>query len=145
MVSDRILAQSREVAKDKFPDGGPFRYHQCHLMLHWARKRVLPTQIVDRSMTYLAQSLAISSAGGNPDIGAFSGVMTTVRNACGLMSEGFREVCLDVKVGVQMTLVEATSHDQAFAAKAAKDLDLWTSALQLLFDTDVVPEAEMET
>ena len=49
----------------------------------------LPAQIADRSMTYLAQSLAVSSAGGNPDIGAFSGVMTTLRKACGLMSEGF--------------------------------------------------------
>ena len=60
------------------------------------------------------------------------------------MSEGFREACLDVEVVVQMTLVEATAHNRAFAAKAAKDLDLWTSALQLLFDTDAVPEAEME-
>ena len=105
----------------------------------------LPTQIADRSMTYLAQSLAVSSARGNPNIGAFSGVMTALRKACGLMSEGFREACLDVEVVVQMMLVEATSHDGAFAAKAAKDLDLWTSALQLLFDTDAVLEAEMET
>ena len=29
----------------------------------------LPTQIADRSMTYLAQSLAVSGAGGNPNIG----------------------------------------------------------------------------
>ena len=105
----------------------------------------LPAQIADRSMTYLAQSLAVSSAGGNPDIGAFSGVMTTLRKACGLMSEGFWEACLDVEVVVQTTQAEATSHNQAFAAKATKDLDLWTSALQLLFDTDAVPEAEMET
>ena len=41
-------------------------------------------------------------------------------------------------------LAEATAHDQAFPAKAAKDLDLWTSALQPLFDTDTVTEAEME-
>ena len=105
----------------------------------------LPAQIANRSMTYLVQSLAISSAGGNPNIGAFSSVMTTLRKACGLMLEGFREVCLDVKVVVQMMLAEATSHDQAFAAKAAQDLDLWTSALQPLFDTDAVSEAEMET
>ena len=105
----------------------------------------LPAQIADRSMTYLAQSLAVSSARGNPDIGAFSGVMTTLRKACGLMSEGFWEACLDVEVVVQMTLAKATSHNQAFAAKAAKDLDLWTSALQPLFDTNAVPEAEMET
>ena len=95
-------------------------------------------------MTYLAQSLAVSSAGGNPDIGAFSGVMTALRKACGLMSEGFQEACLDVEVVVQTTLVEAMAHDWAFAAKAAKDLDLWTSALQPLFNTDAVPEAEME-
>ena len=44
-----------------------------------------------------------------------------------------------------MTLVEATSQDRAFAAKAAKDLDLWTSALLPLFNTDAVPEAKMET
>ena len=96
-------------------------------------------------MTYLAQSLAVSGAGGNPDIGAFSGVMTALRKACGLMSEGFQEACLDVEVVVQTMLAEATAHNRAFATKAAKDLDLWTSALQPLFDTDAVPEAEMET
>ena len=105
----------------------------------------LPAHIADRSMTYLAQSLAISSAGGNPDVGAFSGVMTALRKACGLMLEGFQEACLDVEVVVQTMLVEATAHNWAFAAKAAEDLDLWTSALQPLFDTDAVPEAEMET
>ena len=46
-------------------------------------------QIADRSMTYLAQSLAVSSARGNPDIGAFFSVMTALRKACGLMSKGF--------------------------------------------------------
>ena len=71
--------------------------------------------------------------------------MTALRKACGLMSEGFQEVCLDVKVVVQTTLAKAMAHDRAFAAKAAKDVDLWTSALQPLFDTDAVPEAEMET
>ena len=105
----------------------------------------LPTHIADRSMTYLAQSLAVSGTGGNPNIGAFSGVMTALRKACGLMSEGFQEACLDVEVVVQTMLVEATAHDRAFATKAAKDLDLWTSALQPLFDTDAVLEAEMET
>ena len=104
----------------------------------------LPTQIADRSMTYLAQSLDISSAGGNPDIGAFSSVMTALRKACGFMSEGFQEACLDVEVVVQTTLAEDTAHDQTFAAKATKDLDLWISALQPLFDTDAVMEAEME-
>ena len=59
------------------------------------------------------------------------------------MLEGFQEVCLDVEVVVQTMLAEAMSHDWAFTAKAAKDLDLWTSALQPLFDTDAVPEAEM--
>ena len=105
----------------------------------------LPTQIADRSMTYLAQSLAVSSARGNPDIGAFSSVMTALRKACGLMLEGFQKVCLDVEVVVQTMLVEAMSHDRAFAAKAAKDLDLWTSALHPLFNADAVPEVEMET
>ena len=98
----------------------PARYHWCHLMLHQARTAGLPAQIADRSMTYLAQSLAVSSAGGNPDIGAFSGVMTALRKACGLISEGFQEACLDVEVVVQTTLAEATSHDRAFAAKATK-------------------------
>ena len=104
----------------------------------------VPSQIANSSMSYLAQSLAVSSARGNPDIGAFSGVMTALRKACGLMSEGFREACLDVEVMVQTTLVEATAHNRAFVAKAAKDLDLWTSALQPLFDADAVPEAKME-
>ena len=98
----------------------------------------LPAQIADRSMTYLAQSLAVSSTGGNPNVGAFSSVMTTLRKACGLMLEGFQEACLDVEVVVQKTLAEAMAHDRAFATKATKDLDLWTSALQPLFDTDAV-------
>ena len=51
----------------------------------------LLAHIANRSMTYLAQSLAVSGTGGNPDIGAFSGVMTALRKACGLMSEGFQE------------------------------------------------------
>ena len=96
-------------------------------------------------MTYLAQSLAISGAGANPNIGAFSGVMTALRKACGLMLEGFQEACLDVELVVQTMLAEAMAHDWAFATKAAKDLDLWTSALQPLFDTNAVPEAKMET
>ena len=104
----------------------------------------VPAQIANRSMSYLAQSLAVSSARGNPDIGAFSGVMTTLRKACGLMSEGFWEACLDVEVVVQMMLAEATAHDRAFATKATKDLYLWTSALQPLFNTDAVMEAKME-
>ena len=105
----------------------------------------IPTHITDRSMTYLAQSLAVSSAGSTPDIGAFSGVMTALRKACGLMSEGFQEACLEVELVVQTTLAEAMVHDWTFAAKAAEDLDLLTSALQPLFDTNSIPEAEMET
>ena len=84
-------------------------------------------------MTYLAQSLTVSGTGGNPNIGAFSGVMTALRKACGLMLEGFQEACLDVEVVVQTMLAEATAHNWAFAAKAAKDLDLWASALQPFF------------
>ena len=105
----------------------------------------IPNHITDRSMTYLAQSLAVSSASGTPDIGAFSGVMTALRKACGLMLEGFQEACLEVELVVQTTLVEAMAHDWTFATKAAEDLDLWTSALQPLFDTNSIPEAEMET
>ena len=48
------------------------------------------------------------------------------------------------KHGGQTTLAEAMAHDWAFAARATKDLDLWTSALQLLFDTDTVTEAKTE-
>ena len=95
--------------------------------------------------TYLAQSLAVAHAGGNPDAGSFSGIMISLRKACGLMSEGFWQACQDVEVVVQKTLAEAMAHDQAFTAKAAKELDLWTSALQLLFDTNEVMEADMET
>ena len=39
----------------------------------------LQAQIANRSMTYLAQSLAMSSAGGNPDEGAFSGIIDVRR------------------------------------------------------------------
>ena len=81
-----------------------------------------------RMQTYLAHSLAVAHAWGNPDAGAFSGIMTSLRKACILMSEGFRQVCLDVEVVVQQTLAEATAHDWEFTAKAAKDLDLWTPA-----------------
>ena len=85
--------------------------------------------ILERSMAELVQSLAVTQAGSNPNAGAFSGVMTGLRQACGIMMEGFREACLGVEVVVQKTLLEATAHDRAFAAKAAQDLDLWTSAL----------------
>ena len=105
----------------------------------------LQAQVADRSMTYLAQSRAVTQARGNPHAGSFSSVMTGLRKACGLMSEGFRQACLDVEVVVQKTIEEATAHDRAFTAKAAKDLDLWTSALQQLFNTDEVTEADMET
>ena len=97
--------------------------------------------IVERSMTELAQSLAVTQAGGNPNAGAFSGVMTRLRQPCVIMMEGFWEACLGIEVVVQKALLEVTAHDRAFTAK---DLDLWTSALQPLFDNDDVSEANME-
>ena len=100
--------------------------------------------IVERSMTELAQSLAITQAGGNPNAIAFSGVMTGLRQACGIMMEGFQEACLGIEVVVQKPLLEMTAHDWAFTAKAAQDLDLWTSALQPLFDNNDVSEADVE-
>ena len=100
--------------------------------------------ILERSMAELAQSLAVTQAGGNPNAGAFSSVMTRLRQACGIMMEGFREACLGNEVVVQKTLLEVTAHDWAFTAKAAQDLDLWTSALQPLFDTNDILEADME-
>ena len=96
-------------------------------------------------MANLAQSLSIIQAGGNPHTGSFSGVMAGLREACVLMMEGFQQAYLDVKVVVQKMIEEATVHDRAFTTKAAKDLDLWTSALQPIFDTDGVTEADMET
>ena len=96
-------------------------------------------------MADLAQSLAVTQARGNPNTGSFSGVMTRLRKPCGLMTEGFRQACLDVEVVVQKIIEEVTAHDRAFTAKVAKDLDLLTSALQPLFDTDEVLEADMET
>ena len=95
-------------------------------------------------MTELAQSLAVTQAGANPNAGAFSGVMTGLRQACGIMMEDFREACLGVEVVVQKALLEVTAHDWAFTAKAAQDLDLWTSAFQPIFDNDDVSEADME-
>ena len=100
--------------------------------------------VADTLMADLAQSLAVTQARGNPNARAFSGMMTGLRQACGLMMEGFQEACLGVEVVVQKTLQEATAHDQAFTAKAARDLDLWTSALQPLFDTGNISEADME-
>ena len=104
----------------------------------------LSALVADRSMAKLAQSLAVTQARGNPNTGAFSGIMTGLRQACGIMMEGFWEACLGIEVVVQKTLQEATAHDRAFTAKATQDLDLWTSALQPLFDTDDVSEADME-
>ena len=99
--------------------------------------------IVNRSMTKLAQSLAVTQAGGNPNAGAFSSVMTGLRQACGIMMEGFWEACLGIEVVVQKALLEATAHDRAFTAKATQDMDSWTSALQPLFDNDDISEADM--
>ena len=100
--------------------------------------------VADRAMAKLAQSLAVSQARGNPNAGAFSGIMTGLQQACGIMMEGFQEACLGIEVVVQRTLLEATAHDWAFTAKAAQGLDLWTSALQPLFDNDDISEADME-
>ena len=80
--------------------------------------------VADRWMADLVQSLAVTQAGGNPQARAFSGVMTGLRQACGLMTQGFQEACLGVEVVVQKMLLEATANDRAFTAKAAKDLDL---------------------
>ena len=95
-------------------------------------------------MAELAQSLVVTQARGNPNTGAFCSIMTRLRQACGIMMEGFQEVCLCIEVVVQKTLQEATAHDWVFTAKATQDLDLWTSALQPLFDTNIVSEANME-
>ena len=102
-------------------------------------------QVTDRLIADLAQSLAVAQARGDPHTGSFSGIITGLRKACRLMTEGFRQVYLDVEVVVQKTIEEVTAHDWAFTAKAAQDLDLWTSALQPLFDTDEILEADMET
>ena len=104
----------------------------------------LSALIVERSMTELAQSLAITQARGNPNAVAFSSVMTRLRQACGIMMEGFWEACLGIEVVVQKALLEVTAHDWAFTEKAAQDLDLWTSVLQPLFDNDDISEADME-
>ena len=96
----------------------------------------LPAQVTDRLMADLVQSLAVNQARGNPHNRSFYAVMTGLRQACGSMTEGFEQVCLDVEVIVQKTTEEATAHDRAFTAKAAKDLDLWILALQPLFDND---------
>ena len=100
--------------------------------------------VADQAMADLAQTLAISQAGGNPQAGAFSSVMTGLQEACGLMFQGFQEAWYGIEVVVQKTLLEATAQDRAFTAKAAKDLDLLTSALQPLFDIDNISEADME-
>ena len=84
--------------------------------------------IVERSMTKMAWSLAVTQARGNPNVGAFSGVMTGLRKACGIMMEGFWEACLGIEVVVQKALLEVTAHDRAFTTKATQDLDLWTSS-----------------
>ena len=104
----------------------------------------LQAQVVDRSMADLAQSLAVTLAGGNPHTGSFSGVMARLKEACGLMTDGFQQACLDVEVVVWKMIEDATAHNRAFTTKAAQDLDLWTSALQPIFDTDRVTDADME-
>ena len=101
--------------------------------------------MADRSMADFAQSLATTQAGGNPHTGSFSGVMARLKEACGLMMEGFQQACVDIEVVVRKTIEDASAHDWAFSAKAAQDLDLWTSALRPIFDTDGVTEADMET
>ena len=95
----------------------------------------LQAQVVDRLLADLAQSLAVTQAGGKPNTESFSRVMTRLREACRLITEGFQPACLDVEIVVQKTRQEATAHNWAFTAKAAQDLDLWTSALQPLFNT----------
>ena len=52
-------------------------------------KVVFQAQVADRSMADLTQSLAVTQARGTPHTGSFSSVMTGLRKACGLMTEGF--------------------------------------------------------
>ena len=48
----------------------------------------LSALVAERSMAKLAQSLAVTQAGGNPNARAFSSIMTGLRQACGIMMEG---------------------------------------------------------
>ena len=84
----------------------------------------LQAWIGDRSLADLAQSLAVTKAGGNPYAGTFSGVMKGLKEACRLMTAGFQQACLDVEEIVQKTLEEAMEQNWVFIATAAQDLDL---------------------
>ena len=103
----------------------------------------LKAQVADRSMAGLAQSLVIAQAGGDPYTGSFSGLMAGLKEAFRLMTEGFQQACLDVEVVVRKTVEDVTAHNRALTAKAAQDLDLQTSALHPIFDSDGVSKADM--
>ena len=64
MVSDRILAQSREVAKDKFPDGGPI---QTALLRSFAKveERCMLTvkKVADHVLEIMAQHVPEGQVG----------------------------------------------------------------------------------
>ena len=79
--------------------------------------------------------MTIAQARGDPHTGSFSGVIAGLREACGLMTEGFQQVCLDVEVVVRKMIEDAVSDDRA---KAAQDL-----ALRPIFDSDGVSETDM--
>ena len=105
----------------------------------------LQARVGDRSMADLAQSLAVTQAGGNPHTGSFTSIMEGLKEACRLMTEGFEQACLDMEVVEQKTIEDAMANDRAFTVKTAQDLNLWTAALQLVLDSDGMSGAEMET
>ena len=77
--------------------------------------------------------------------GTHSAIMEGLKVACGLMTEGLQQACLDVEVIVQKMLEDTTAHDWVFTKKAAQDLDLWTTVLQPVLHSDRASATEMET
>ena len=103
----------------------------------------LQAQVTTMSLASLTQFLAITQAGGDPNTGSLPSVMVRLRETCGLMTQGFHQAGLDVEVVVRKMIQDAMAHDWALTTKATQDLDLWTSALWPILDSEGVSEADM--
>ena len=76
------------------------------------------TLIEDCNMASLACTFMATQASSNTHANAFTAIMEGLKIACGLMTGGFQDACVDVEQVVRMTVEEATAQNREFMEKA---------------------------
>ena len=75
---------------------------------------------------------------------SIAGVMAGLKEVCNIMTTGFQRACLDVETIVHRSLEGATQLNRRLAETASQDLNTWASALEPVFDSAGVSDADME-